>query len=73
MADGLESRSSSNNDGKISETIATPASGRASEPEVEEIYPPAREVVPILLAMASSIFLVSLVSSLFPFHGRFSC
>jgi hypothetical protein len=67
MADTLETRSSSNNGGKLSENTAESAitaSRGTPEPEIEEIYPPAREVIPILLAVASSIFLVSLVSSL---------
>jgi hypothetical protein len=67
MEDTLETRSPSNNITKLSENISepptTPAGGAAIPEHGEETYPPAREVIPILLALASTIFLVSLVSS----------
>jgi hypothetical protein len=67
MENTLETRSPPNNVPKLSENIAepptTPAGGAAIPEHGEETYPPAREVVPILLALASAIFLVSLVSS----------
>lgn len=67
MADALETRASSNNEAKLSENSADsalPASGGESQPEdVEETYPPVREVILILGALALAIFLVSLVSS----------
>jgi hypothetical protein len=67
MEDTLETRSPSNNVTKLSENNAapptTPARGAAIPEHGEETYPPAREVIPILLALASTIFLVSLVSS----------
>ena len=67
MEDTLETRPKSKNDPNISEDTAEPPTtlaGGATEPKHdEETYPPAREVIPILLALASTIFLVSLVSS----------
>jgi hypothetical protein len=67
MEDNLETRSISNNVPKLSENIAespAPLAGGAAVPkDDEETYPPAQEVIPILLALASTIFLVSLVSS----------
>jgi hypothetical protein len=67
MEDTLETRSLSNNVPKLSENIAepptTPAGGAAIPEHGGETYPPAQEVIPILLALASTIFLVSLVSS----------
>jgi hypothetical protein len=67
MEDKLGTHPKSNNIPKASEDIAEPPRplvGGAAIPEHgEETYPPSREVIPILLAVASTIFVVSLVSS----------
>jgi hypothetical protein len=67
MEDTLETRSKLDNVPKLSENTGKPPTTLARAAAIpendEETYPPAREVIPILLALASSIFLVSLVSS----------
>lgn len=66
MEETLETRSSTENDVKLSarapeSSVPVPV-GPAMPDNGDEKYPPTREVVLILCALAAAIFLVSLVS-----------
>jgi hypothetical protein len=73
MADTLETGTSASNDAKISEISAASAAPTVEEAPtletLEENYPPLREVILIMSALATAIFLVSLVSHSWPALG----